>query len=611
VVAFQIAVIITGLPLYLVHWQWGQRTVKQAEEERGATLRHVYLYGNMAAFLTPIAFNVFELVQKIFRGINGIESNAYRPLSTEGAVVHGLVAIIVLGVLWFYHHRILIEDSEIVTSVTGLATIRRFYVLGFSAAGLTLTTMAVIHLIRWLMLQFGSSTSVGNELSALLTDEITRLLVGVPIWLIFWRWAQRLFTGPNVKERNSALRKFYLYGAIFIGSMSAVVYATIILASLFRSLLDLESLGDIRDPLPIIIGMGVLWFYHASVLREDAEQITEVPQQAGVRRLHFYLISAVGLSALLVGLSGNISVVLRSLDTSFGKVLREEFSWYTAAILAGLPVWIIPWRQIQTTVSLPDSRSTDARQSIVRKIYLYFFLFVATMTALSSLVYILFRTISMILGEPAPTLTDLGQAISFTVIAVGVWLYHGNELRNDAKLAKREQASLLEALRVVVIDVGEGLFGKAVVEKIKSEVSDISLKPIILTSGVMETTILEEGQSPIAVQIAQAGLIIAPWVVAAGGSSGVNSSISEAVSNSPARKLLVPTRAENWDWIGVDRWDSDAIVQQTMQAVKQVLAGEKVKAHRPMSLGATIGTVVGVLVLLASLAIPLLIYFSF
>ncbi|MEW5941117.1 MAG: DUF3842 family protein, partial [Chloroflexota bacterium] len=246
-----------------------------------------------------------------------------------------------------------------------------------------------------------------------------------------------------------------------------------------------------------------------------------------------------------------------------------------------------------------------------RKVYLYFFLFLATMTVLSSAVYIVYRVLGMVLGEEPPTIAELGNAIAFSLIASGVWLYHGKTLRGDSRFARQEQASLLEALRVVVMDVGEGLFGKALVASLKSEIPDISLSPIVLTPTEAEVDGVKVEQKSLTLQLAEADLIIGPWAIAvAGGADGaVGAKIAQAVVSSPARKLLVPSWAGGWDWAGVDRWGPDAIVEQTVRAVKQVLAGEEVKAHHPMSVGSIIGIVIGVLFLLILLAIPLINYF--
>ena len=590
-VAFQIAVIIIGLPFYLAHWLWGQRIANGAVDERGALLRRFYLYGSMAGFLGPWTANAFDLITRLLSSTNQYQSYEYEHLSAGKAAIFHLVAMIVLGALWYYHQRVAGEDARVIPETGASATVRRLYILGFSAAGLTLTTLTVIHLLRWVMLEIGSAPIRGNNLEVLLAHETARLIIGVSLWLIFWRWAQQLFDGPSEEERLSTLRKFYLYGAVLIGALGVVFNATIILAGVLRRLLDLAPQGDIRQPLPVIIGAAVLWAYHAFVLRDDMKRAEEAPRQAGVRRLYLYLIAAVGLAALLGGLSGTISVILRSLDESFGTGLRNEFAGFTAAIIAGLPVWIIPWRLAQTSAQAEGVGGADARRSVVRKIYLYFFLFIAIMTMLSSAVYIVFRILSTILGEPAPSLTELGHAIAFIVIAAALWLNHTAILRGDNRLAKIEQTDRLEALRVAVVNLGESRFGPALVDELKRTLPELSLDSILLTGD--ETT----DQEAITVQLASAGLIIGSWQISIAGGM-VSEQVAQAVVSSPARKLLIPFNAEGWDWAGVDRWNSEALVNQTMRAVKQILAGEEVKAHRPMSAGSVIGIIIGVIFLL-------------
>ena len=609
-VAFQIAVVVIGMPVFLAHWLWGQRLVGKAIEERGASLRRLYLYGSMAAFLGPFTANTFDSIRRLLGGTNTYHTNVYQQLLLGDAIVYHLLAMVVLAVLWFYHQRVATEDSKAAPETNGSATVRRLYVLGFSAVGLTLTTMATIHLIRWIMLQFGGSVIRSSGLGIGLMDEITRLIIGVPLWVIFWRWAGRLFDGPSEEERASALRKFYLYGAVFIGALSAVANATGILASVFRRVLSLSPEGDIRQPLPVIIGMGVLWAYHALVLRDDGERAREAPRQAGMRRLYLYLIAAIGLSALLVGLSGDVSVIIRALDEGFGSGLREGFAWFTAAIIAGLPVWIVPWRRAQIGAVASGPPGASARRSVERKIYLYFFLFVATMTVLSSTVYIVFRILSMILGEQPPTLTELGHAISFSLIAVGVWLYHGQSLRGDGLLSRREQAQCFTALRIAVVDVDEGRFGQAVVDELGREIPDVTPNLIILNSEVIEGAEAGASQEVIATQLSEAGLIVGPWVIAIPGGDGgaLSASIAQAIVESPARKLLVPLRIEGWEWAGVERWETETLVRQTVHAIKQMATGKVVEPARPMSAGKVIGTIIGVLILLAILSS---LYFGF
>ncbi|MDY7079054.1 MAG: DUF5671 domain-containing protein [Chloroflexota bacterium] len=613
-IAFQISVILVGLPIFLAHWLWGQRLVKQSFEELGATLRRFYLYGTLAAFLGPFTANVYDLIGALLRAESTLDTRLYRPYSLTygGAILYHLLALLVLGVLWFYHQQVVAEDAKTIPEVGGSATMRRLYVLGFNVAGLTMTALAAIKLLRWILLQLGGSVVSSSAFDVGLTTELARLITGLPVWLIFWRWAQRLFAGPgagvggNKDERESALRKLYLYGAVFIGAMSVVVNGTGILASVFRRVLGLPPEGDIRVPLPIIIVMGTLWAYHALVIRDDAAKAGEAPRQAGVRRLYLYLIAAVGLSAVLVGLSGDVSVMIRALagDMGFGTELEEQLAWFTAAIIAGLPVWILPWWQAQDRATEPGPAGTDARRSTVRKIYVYFFMLVATMTVLSGAVFIIFRISSWLLGLDIPTLNELGHAIAYSMIAVCVWLYHGSILRSDHRLSEEEQVRRLKALRVAVVDVDDGQFGLAVVDALKRQVPELGVQSIILAhSG---------GDEESMARLAQAGLIVVPWTITIPGGEGdvVSPLVFQAVASSPARKLLVPTRFQDWEWAGVNRWDTELLIRQTVHAVKQIAAGEEVKPARPLGAGAVIAIAAGVLCLLFLLVSPLLSYFS-
>src|SRR5262245_38618554 len=75
--AFQIAVVVIGLPVFLVHWLWAQRLAKSEIGERQADLRAFYLYGTLAAFLVPIAWNAFDLIATIFRLVFHVEQTSY------------------------------------------------------------------------------------------------------------------------------------------------------------------------------------------------------------------------------------------------------------------------------------------------------------------------------------------------------------------------------------------------------------------------------------------------------------------------------------------------------------------------------------------------------
>jgi hypothetical protein len=611
-IAMHIAIIIVSLPVYLIHWLWGQRIVFRDEEERTASIRYLYLFGMQAAFLAPLIASTFSLVNTILLWIAGQPPRRHYPELISGeAILFYLVPILVLGLLWFYHERVIQHETKEIVLQGAAATIRRLYVLGFSTVGLVMTTMGFMYLIRWIMFQIGGGDTIGSYRSIGYISEIARLIVGIPLWLVFWLWAQRLFYKSDDEERRSALRKFYLYAIIFASVISTVTSVTFILQGFISLLLGGSSAstsdGDIRIPISIIIPMIVLWVYHARVLKEDIKVADEVERQAGLRRLYYYLIAAIGLSAVLVGISGILNILIRLLSqATFSSGLREQLAWFTAVLIAGLPVWFIPWNQSQVRASSAEFSGISERHSLVRKIYLYFFLFIATITILSSLVYIIFRIISMALGEPPPSFSDLGQAIAYTLVALGVWFYHWSILSSDRKTSQLDISEEFQDTKVVVVDYGAQRFSQNVIKELARENLGISIIPFGINTTTNGSGDDENSELRLS-KLNDAQIIVSPWQIVIAETSGGASfpELASAVVSSPAVKLLVPTRSEGWEWAGVDQWNTDYYVRQTVSAVKQIIENKNVKPIRPLGAGAIIGIVIGAIFLLLLLGIPI------
>ena len=607
-IAFQIASIIVTLPLFIVHWLWAQRLAARDVNEHEASLRGIYHYGMMGGFLGAGIANTYTMLTFVAWVANGRAGYDYYNYHYSGSTLEGilynLIAIIICGVLWFYQKQVLDDDLKSISQADIHGSMRRFYTFVFSAWGVTMTTMAVIHVIRWIMYQFGDSTAYLNGNFEYLSRELVRLLVGVPLWLLFWRSAQAVFSEPGGDDRESVLRKFYLYATVFIASLTAVTNATGILAGLFRRILGLDPEGDIRTPLPVIIGMGLLWFLHVYILKEDASVTKESPEQGGVRRLYQYLIAGVGLAAFFIGVSGDLSVLIRSVVSGFNESLREALAWFTAALIAGLPVWFLPWRHVQNEATELNQEGVDGRRSLARRIYLYFYLFIATMTVLSGAIYILFRVLSLMLGErgKGDMASGIAQAVAYVIVGVLLWIYHGSALRGDGEASRREQALRLKDVLFKIVDAAPSGFGQALLERLQKEEPDLNFELVSLQTSDVEM------RKAVVTKLNNSGVIVGPWTIGMQ-TNGQNPEITQAVVNSKAHKILFPEHVENWDLAGVDSWNTDGLLQQTVRAVKQWAGGEEIKAVRPMGVGGIIGTAIGVLILLLLLAIPLVSYF--
>jgi hypothetical protein len=113
-------------------------------------------------------------------------------------------------------------------------------------------------------------------------------------------------------------------------------------------------------------------------------------------------------------------------------------------------------------------------------------------------------------------------------------------------------------------------------------------------------------------EIHQANLIVGPWQLAVDGglNKAVTPEVSDAVVGSLARKLITPNWYDGWDWVGVEHWSDDALVDQTARAIKQIVQGDDVRLVKPLGAGAIIGIIIGILFLLTilSISIPILLF---
>jgi hypothetical protein len=482
------------------------------------------------------------------------------------------------------------------------ALIRRLYLLGFSFSGLEIMVRGAIGLLRWLLYQFGGATAMAGRDA--LIEPIAGVLVGLPLWVLMWRLAQILFASPEISERESALRKFYLHTIVFFSTLATISGATLIVAGLLRQAFGLTPQGDIRDPLPMVLISALIWAYHSMVLRADVASIPEVPRQAGVRRISWYLVASIGLSAALIGLGGIFSVIIRAISAlTFGNDLREQLAWTLSALIAGLPIWALSWRRAQGSAETNDTSGENERNSLVRRIYLYSFLLVATLTILSGLVYIVFRLLRITLGEPSQgnLVADLAQAIAFSGIAAGILAYHVSLLRGEGRRRRDTAATSAAELRVAVLDLTDGAFGRAVIERLRHELPGLALSPIGLNPVAAAAMGAEADPRGLTTQLAEASLIIGPWQAAVSQMSGAE--VAQAVGASTAHKVLLPTPTEGWTWAGVDPWNSEVAIGQIVNVVRQIRSGEPIRPVRRMTPLTIVGIGCGVIVLLSVLLI--------
>lgn len=595
-----LAAIIVGLPIFLFHWLMAQRLTARNVEEQGSIIRRIYFVGLMLVGAAPILSNLYRLVDDGLVLLLGGMQRDYYPYSLS--VGEHVAAVLVWGIVWVYLWRQVEADNRLLPTLETHLTIHRLYLLILALAGLIMVTWGAVGLIQSL-LQLPSGVTWRTPIA----DDMAQLLTGTAIWVGHWTLLQRAFLSGQPAEERSVLRKVYLYLAVFVYSVMAVFSLSVLLKRLIElglgdTLSQEPLLSQLSLPLPLLIVGAIFWAYHWQILQQDARLAPDGPRQASVRRGYAYLVAAIGLATLLGGIVGLCSLLIDMLTSPADIGLnyyREQVALLVAMIMAGGPVWFIPWRVRQALALLPasgpaaDDTGSDERRSIVRKIYLYFYIFIASLAIFGSLGWFVFHLLTALLGADLPDdfITQVLNALVIGLVAVGVWLYHGWAIRRDGQFEQAGQADKLADISVVVMDGDDGQLGQAIVAWLQRDLPGIQLKPIGLTPQAAQALAVPP-VTPTAVEtIHLAHYIIGSW------QSLTAAEVAAAVTASPALKLAVPTAVPNWIWAGVKRQSTDYYAHQAVRGLKQAIEGAEINPTGELNLGSIVAIVVGVLVL--------------
>jgi hypothetical protein len=85
-----LALILVGVPIFLVHWLWAQRVSARDEDEKSATLRAVFLY---AILLGTLGFAEEEIAAKRKTDLERIYGRQFASSSVETAEFSNLTSL--------------------------------------------------------------------------------------------------------------------------------------------------------------------------------------------------------------------------------------------------------------------------------------------------------------------------------------------------------------------------------------------------------------------------------------------------------------------------------------------------------------------------------------
>src|SRR5512138_3427374 len=299
-----LALILVGMPIFLVHWLWAQRAAARDGEEKTATLRALFFYAILLATLIPVAQNVLSFLDRAMVRSAGLGIGRAFSAFRDQTAADNLVAILLNGIVAAYFWSVLRSEWATLPDKQNFTEVRRLYRYIWMLYGLLMTVFGAQQILRYLFYIPGDVLGeLGREV---MVNGVALLIVGTPIWVYAWYVIQGSLADPA--EMGSNLRLGILYLLALGGVITVITTAWLVINTILRAVLgeDItfnEIIRQIGGPISIGIPLGMVWAYYGYWLNRHIEAVGDPVRQAGMKRLYNYVLSFLGLVVAFIGVA--------------------------------------------------------------------------------------------------------------------------------------------------------------------------------------------------------------------------------------------------------------------------------------------------------------------
>lgn len=328
---------------------------------------------------------------------------------------------------------------------------RRIYVYLAAAVALEVVAWAAISLLRQLLAGSSSPDAVAFQTAA--------ILVGLPVFLLHWRWANSALRS-DATERMSVWRRLYLYGLRAAFAIPILSNAAGLLDGLLRTALASPggaayapvegSLGQLAARnLAALAVLGALWLWLWLLARAEERAEPPTGDAATVRRLHHLGFSALGGVLLGIGLTRTLRWVLLMLDTGpwIARPAAESLASALTLLLVGLPLWALAWRAAESLLAGPAG--DEERRSALRLAYIYLGVAGAALVGVAHAAMLLYGGLRRLLDLPAQG--SWQGPVPTMLVCVLILLYHGRVLRGETAAAHTPRGASVRRVYVYLV----------------------------------------------------------------------------------------------------------------------------------------------------------------
>lgn len=255
--------LVVGAPVWFLYWV---RTASHSQRNH-LWLAYVLLPGVGGGLITAVV-SASTVLYDVLVWLVG------HPEATEASrhfqgTPGGVAAAVVGVILWWYHHAVLREAQA--DTRTEVLRIYEYLMAGIglvaAAVGLTMLLVALVEALT------GATVLVGSAAVNTLITAATLLVVGGPVWWLYWSRVQAAARQAPEVEHASPTRRIYLFVLFGIAGIAAVVALLVgvyfVVEDVLEGVVGTQTLRRIRFPIGVLVSAGAISGYHWTVYRGE------------------------------------------------------------------------------------------------------------------------------------------------------------------------------------------------------------------------------------------------------------------------------------------------------------------------------------------------------
>lgn len=585
-----LAFILVGLPVFFFHWWLAQRDAQQDEDEEYSGVRTFFLYASWIALAVPVVHSLLSILMRTLAFILNLGEIGLA-FGTDQSWSDNLIAIVVNAVLAVYFRRVILQLWQ-KPQGKSLPLMRRINHYFWMLYGLLMLYGGAV-----LLLLFMTEDVLGG-VDAAMVNGISFALIGAGVWVYSWQIIKNAIS--DTLERSSWIRLGILYALSLLGALATLIPAGVILGDLLNGIFGETAIWsnfllEISVAFSVLIPSSVVWRYFQQTLWQDTENLPQISEVAGHRRVYYYVLSLAGLIATFTALQ-LLAVWLIDMFVPpkeiWGAYPREGLAYILATLLVSLPVWTLHWRPAQLEILKDDEQTDHASRSLVRKGYLYLILFAGVIGTMITAGMLLYQVIQLVLGNAdrhsLQTILSLGALLILFVIFS---IYHWRCLQSDGRRVSKALIEKYATFPVMVFDTGESQFAESILSALKT-----------IAPGM--PAVVQPAGDPFDESIDSAAAAVIPSNLLTYPPEPVRAWLERYTGT----RLVIPVDEKDWLWVGLTDFSSQDMARQAAKMLAQFAEARDTrqrKIHSPLTIiGYVFGALAGAALLcIASTAI--------